>query len=174
MQDQTILASILGNKKLLIVIGMLIVVTLGALGVMQYLKNQPVNLKTTNLRDANSEERAKAAAQMTITINHMPGAIDETTAKYLKNQLAFILRQKYGPDAEKLTATVRQDLGYDDAGGYSMYVDVPDENETYTAYVNISNHNGSFSCAPQSQQMDPDNSHCYNLPSVDDNAFPNG
>lgn len=174
MQGQTILASILGNKKLLIVIGVLIVAIIGAFGVMQYLNNRPINLTTTNLRDASSEERAKAAAQLTITINHMPSAIDETTAKYLKNQLAFILRQKYGPDAEKLTATVRQDLGYDEAGGYSMYVDVPDKNETYVAYVNIANHNGSFSCAPQDQQMDPDNSHCYNIPSVDDNAFPNG
>jgi len=174
MQDNNILASILSNKKLLIVIGVLIVIAIGAIGVAQYFKNQPVNLKTTNLRDASSEDRAKAAAQLTITINRMPSAIDETTAKYLENQLAFILRQKYGPDAEKLTATVRQDLGYDDAGGYSMYVDVPEKDETYAAYVNISNHNGSFSCAPQDQQMDPDNSHCYNIPSVDDNAFPNG
>jgi len=173
MQDN-ILEKLLSNKKLLIVMGILVVVALGALGVMQYFKNQPVNLKTTDLRDASSEERAKAAAQLTITIKHMPNAIDETTAKYLENQLAFILRQKYGPDAEKLTATVRQDIGYDDAGGYSMYVDVPDKNETYAAYVNISNHNGSFSCAPQDQQMDPDTSHCYNIPSVDDNAFPNG
>lgn len=170
----SILTNILGRKKLLIVIGAVFVVALGTLGYMQYRKNQPINLKTTNLRSASSEERAKAAAQLTITINHIPNAIDETTAKYLKNQLAFILRQKYGPDAEKLTATVRQDLGYDEAGGYSMYVDVPGENETYIAYVNITNHNGSFSCAPQAQQMDPDTSHCYNLPSVDDNAFPNG
>ena len=173
MQD-TVLASLLKNKKLLIAIGVLIVIVIGVFGVVQYLKNQPVDLKTTDLRDASSEERAKAAAQLTITIKHMPSAIDETTAKYLENQLAFILRQKYGPDAEKLTASVRQDLGYDDAGGYSMYVDVPDKNETYAAYVNISNHNGSFSCAPQDQQMDPDTSHCYNIPSVDDNAFPNG
>lgn len=172
MQD--ILAGILGNKKLLISIGILVIIALGALGITQYIKNQPINLETTNLRDASSEDRAKAAAQLTITINHMPSAIDETTAKYLKNQLAFILRQKYGPDAENLSASVRQDLGYDDAGGYSMYVDVPGKNETYTAYVNITNHNGSFSCAPQDQQMDPDNSHCYNIPSVDDNAFPNG
>lgn len=173
MQD-TVLASLLKNKKLLIAIGVLIVIVIGVFGAVQYLKNQPVDLKTTDLRDASSEERAKAAAQLTITIKHMPSAIDETTAKYLENQLAFILRQKYGPDAEKLTASVRQDLGYDDAGGYSMYVDVPDKNETYAAYVNISNHNGSFSCAPQDQQMDPDTSHCYNIPSVDDNAFPNG
>ena len=173
MQD-TVLASLLKNKKLLIAIGVLIVIVIGVFGVVQYLKNQPVDLKTTDLRDASSEERAKAAAQLTITIKHMPSAIDETTAKYRENQLAFILRQKYGPDAEKLTASVRQDLGYDDAGGYSMYVDVPDKNETYAAYVNISNHNGSFSCAPQDQQMDPDTSHCYNIPSVDDNAFPNG
>ena len=173
MQD-TLLASLLKNKKLLIAMGVLIVIVIGVFGAVQYLKNQPVDLKTTDLRDASSEERAKAAAQLTITIKHMPSAIDETTAKYLENQLAFILRQKYGPDAEKLTASVRQDLGYDDAGGYSMYVDVPDKNETYAAYVNISNHNGSFSCAPQDQQMDPDTSHCYNIPSVDDNAFPNG
>lgn len=173
MQD-TVLASLLKNKKLLIAIGVLIVIVIGVFGAVQYLKNQPVDLKTADLRDASSEERAKAAAQLTITIKHMPSAIDETTAKYLENQLAFILRQKYGPDAEKLTASVRQDLGYDDAGGYSMYVDVPDKNETYAAYVNISNHNGSFSCAPQDQQMDPDTSHCYNIPSVDDNAFPNG
>jgi len=173
MQDN-ILKSLLRNKKLLIAIGVLVIITLGALGVVQYLKNQPINLKTTNLRDASSEERAKAAAQLSITIKYMPSAIDETTAKYLENQLAFILRQKYGPDAQKLTAAVRQDLGYDDAGGYSMYVDIPEKDETYAAYVNISNHNGSFSCAPQDQQMDPDNSHCYNPPSVDDNAFPNG
>lgn len=173
MQDN-LLANILSHKKLLIAIGVLLIMAIGALGFMQYRNNQPIDLKKTDLRDASSEERAKAATQMTVTINHMPSAIDETTAKYLENQLAFILRQKYGPDAEKLTATVRQDLGYDDAGGYSMYVDVPDENETYVAYINISNHNGSFSCAPQAQQMDPDNSHCYNLPSVDDNAFPNG
>ena len=173
MQD-TVLASLLKNKKLLIAIGVLIVIVIGVFGVVQYLKNQPVDLKTTDLRGASSEERAKAAAQLTITIKHMPSAIDETTAKYLENQLAFILRQKYGPDAEKLTASVRQDLGYDDAGGYSMYVDVPDKNETYAAYVNISNHNGSFSCAPQDQQMDPDTSHCYNITSVDDNALPNG
>jgi len=172
--QENILTNILSHKKLLIIVGVLFVAGLGALGYMQYHKSQPINLKTTNLRNASSEDRAKAAAQLTITINHMPSAIDETTAKYLKNQLAFILRQKYGPDAEKLTATVRQDLGYDDAGGYSMYVDVPGENETYVAYVNITNHNGSFSCAPQAQQMDPNTSHCYNLPSVDDNAFPNG
>ena len=172
--QENILTNILSHKKLLIIVGVLFFAGLGALGYMQYHKSQPINLKTTNLRNASSEDRAKAAAQLTITINHMPSAIDETTAKYLKNQLAFILRQKYGPDAEKLTATVRQDLGYDDAGGYSMYVDVPGENETYVAYVNITNHNGSFSCAPQAQQMDPNTSHCYNLPSVDDNAFPNG
>jgi len=172
--QENILTNILSHKKLLIIVGVLFVAALGALGYMQYHKSQPINLKTTNLRNASSEDRSKAAAQLTITINHMPSAIDETTAKYLKNQLAFILRQKYGPDAEKLTATVRQDLGYDAAGGYSMYVDVPGENETYVAYVNITNHNGSFSCAPQAQQMDPNTSHCYNLPSVDDNAFPNG
>ena len=168
------LANILQHKKLLIVVGTLVVIALAALGVKQYLNNRPVDLKNADLRNASAEERAKAAAQLSIHIDRMPTAIDETTAKYLENQLAFILRQKYGPEAEKLTATVRQSLGYDDAGGYSMYVDVPDKNETYIAYVNVSNHNGSFSCAPQNQQMDPDTSNCYNLPSVDDNAFPNG
>jgi len=173
MQD-TMLANILRHKKLLIGVGVLLVIAIGALGFVQYRNSQPIDLKTTNLRDASSEDRAKAAAQMSITIKHMPSAIDETTAKYLENQLAFILRQKYGPNADKFTATVRQDLGYDDTGGYSMYVDVPDIDQTYTAYVNIANQSGSFICAPQAQQMDPDNSHCYNLPSVDDNAFPNG
>jgi hypothetical protein len=173
MQDD-IITTIKKHKKLVIAIGVLLVICVALLGFVQYRNNQPINLTTTDLRTASSEERAKAAAQMSIPIKHMPSAIDETTAKYLENQLAFILRQKYGPEAEKLTASVRQDLGYDDAGGYSMYVDVPGKDETYVAYVNISNQNGSFSCAPQDQQMDPDNSHCYNIPSVDDNAFPNG
>jgi hypothetical protein len=167
-------ANILQHKKLLIIISTLVAVALALLGFMQYRNNQPVDLKSTDLRNASAEERAKAAAQMSIHIDRMPSAIDDTTAKYLENQLAFILRQKYGPEAEKLTATVRQSVGYDDAGGYSMYVDIPNKNETYLAYVNVSNHNGSFSCAPQDQQMDPDTSHCYNIPSIDDNAFPNG
>lgn len=168
------MTNILRYKKTLIVIGALVVVAIVLLVIVQFRSNQPVNLKTTNLRTASSDVRAKAAAQMMTPIKNMPSAVDGATKKFLENQLAFILRQKYGPDATSLTATVRQTLGYDAAGGYSMYVDVPGENETYVAYLNMTNHNGTVVCAPQAQQMDPTNSHCFDIPAIDDNVFPNG
>lgn len=172
--ENGIMNVIVRNKRLLIVIATLFVVACVALGVMWYQKSQPIALKKTNLSDASSDVRQKAAEQMMTPISNMPAAVDEPTAKYLENQLAFILRQKYGSTAASLTATVRQAVGFDDAGGYSMYVDVPGENETYLAYVNIQNQIGTLVCAEQAQQMDPATSHCFTLPSIDDNSFPNG
>lgn len=161
-------------KRLLIVIAVLLVAVCVALGVMWYRNSQPIQLKSTNLSHASNAVRQKAAEQMMTPIKNMPSAIDQSTTKSLENQLAFILRQKYGSSATSLTATVRQVIGYDDAGGYSMYVDVPGENETYLAYINMQNQLGTFVCAPQAQQMDPTTSHCFSIPAVDDNNFPNG
>lgn len=174
MDTNTFIATISRYKRPLFVVGLLLVVACVVLGILQYRNNQPLNLKETNLSTASSDVRQKAADQMSTPIKNMPGAIDETTGKYLEGQLAFILRQKYGPAAASLTATVRQTVGYDDAGGYSMYVDVPGENETYLAYANLQNHNGTLVCAEQAQQMDPATSHCFTIPAVDDNNFPNG
>ena len=172
--ENSIIQTILRYKKLLIGVAIVLLISCVAIGVILYRNSQPVKLKEINLRTASSDVRQKAADQMMTPIKNMPGAINQPTTKYLENQLAFILRQKYGSAATSLTATVSQTIGYDDAGGYSMYVDIPGENETYVGYVNIQNQIGTFVCAPQDQQMDPATSHCFNIPAVDDNNFPNG
>lgn len=172
MED--IISTIVRYKRVLIVVGVVLLAGCIAAGVVSYRSSQPLKLKDTNLKTASSDVRQKAADQMSIPIKNMPAVIDQPTTKYMENQLAFILRQKYGPAATSLTAVVRQAIGYDAAGGYSMYVDIPGENETYIGYVNLQNSIGTFVCAPQDQQMDPSKSHCFSIPAVDDNNFPNG
>jgi len=136
---------------------------------------KPIDLKNTNLAEASSDVQEQAAKQMTIDIKGMPSMLDSQTIQYMDNQLAYILRQKYGPSATSLTANVRQVLGFvDGANGLQLYVDVPGENETYLAYINIQNQVGTFVCAPQDQQMNPSTSNCITLPSTDESSFPNG
>lgn len=162
------------HKRFVFVVGCSIVFIGLIISLIWYFNHQPIPLKTTNLANVSDSEKNKAVEQMRTPIKNMPNAIDTTTADYLENQLAYILRQKYGTEADSLSGVVRLVLGSDTAGGYSMYVDIPAKNETYLAYVNLANHIGSFACAPQSQQMNPTTSRCYNIPSVDTNNFPNG
>lgn len=172
--DNDILSLFARNKRAVIVVLVLLVAVIISFGIAEYVKNKPVNLEKTNLIDASSSVRQKAADQLSVPIKQMPEIIDEEATKSLENQLAYVLRQKYGPAADSMSATVRQAIGYDDAGGFNMLVDVPDKNETYLAHVNLRNGLGSFVCADQAQQMDPDTSNCFTLTTIDDNSFPNG
>jgi len=188
-----LLSIIAQHRRLFIVIGLLCIVGIITVIVISSIKSQsndakkadhttttttstkPIDLKNTNLAEASSDVQEQAAKQMTIDIKGMPSILDSQTIQYMDNQLAYILRQKYGPSATSLTANVRQVLGFvDGANGLQLYVDVPGKNETYLAYINIQNQVGTFVCAPQDQQMNPSTSNCFTLPSTDESSFPNG
>jgi uncharacterized glyoxalase superfamily protein PhnB len=138
-------------------------------------QNQPVSL-SDDLSHATADARRQAASQMTVTIKNMPSAVDADIAGSIQNQLAVLLRYKYGRTAARITAVVRQSMGYDSSGRYSMYIDVPDENETYVVYADMQTQTTSIQCAPQHQQIDPDWSHCTDPPTVDiaNRLFPEG
>lgn len=165
---------IIRHKRLIAVIGGIVVAGLIALGVMKYIQSLPVNLDDTDLSDTSQNTKDKAAAQMSIEIKKLPASVDDETKTYLENQLAFILRQKYGAESNSYTATVRQVIGYNEANALRLYVDVPEANETYLGYINVNNHNGTFICASQDQQMDPSSSKCVDMSAGDENNFPNG
>lgn len=186
-----LLGFIMQHRRLFIVIGVLCIIGIITIIVISSIKShstdtkktdhttvtttKPIDLKNTNLAEASSDVQEQAAKQMTIDIKGMPSMLDNQTIQYMDNQLAYILRQKYGPSATSLTANVRQVLGFvDGANGLQLYVDVPGENETYLAYINIQNQVGTFVCAPQDQQMNPSTSNCVTLPSTDESSFPNG
>ena len=164
---------IVTHKKMLTAIVVVLVAAIGVLGIVKLNNNIPVNLKKTDLSKASQSTINKAADQLSIDITGLPDDVDEQTKDYLDNQLAYLLRQKYGAKSTDYTATVRTVAGYDGYGGVSVYVDVPEANETYLGSINIKNHLGSFSCAPQDQQMSPD-SRCEELVVPDTNNFPNG
>ena len=164
---------IVNHKKAIKITGVIIVSVLITLTIIKIAISLPVNLHKTDLSKASQSTIDKAADQMTITIADMPSDIDEETEVFLSNQLANILRQKYGSKSIDYTAKVRAVAGYTTTGGVEIYVDVPEANETYVSTVNLENHIGSFSCAPPDQQMSPD-SQCEDLLSPDINIFPNG
>lgn len=162
------------HKRSIAIISVIITLSIIGLIIYKIVDAMPVNLEKADLSDASLDKKEKAAAQMTITIDKLPASVDDETKAYLENQLAFILRQKHGAEATRYTATVRQVIGYNDAMALSLYVDVPEANETYFGYINVTNKNGSFVCAPQDQQIDPSTSECTDVYAGDETNFPNG
>lgn len=146
---------------------------IAAIGYQTYLR-APVNLKDTNLKDASSLTKNKAATQVRTSVTNMPGFLSDSVKQSVENQLGYTLRQKYGNDAENLSGVVRIENGYDEANNYSFIIDVSQKNESYLVTVNVTNGTATISCAIQSQQMNPDSSKCTTPPSVDSSNFPNG
>jgi len=172
--NQNLIDILARYKRLIVIVSVIITLTIIGFIIYKIIYNLPVNTNTTDLSKASQHTIDKAASELTIDIKKMPASVDDQTKAYLDNQLAFILRQKYGAKASDYTATVRQVVGYNEVDALSLYVDVPQANETYSAYINLDNHNGTFVCAPQEQQMDPDTSVCVDSSAGDENAFPNG
>ena len=161
------------HRRVVLVVGSLLFVLIMIGLVAWWRAATPVNL-ATNLSNASDATKQKAAEQMTVPISNLPAIVDATEKQYIENQLAYILRQKYGNETTSLTAVVRQAVGYDAAGNYLMYVDVPAKNESYSVLLNLQNNNASISCAPQDQQMNPSTSKCVDIAGVDNYSFPNG
>ena len=160
------------HRKGIMVTGVIILSVIITLSIVKLIQIWPVNLAKTDLSKASQSTIDKAANQVTIDIKNLPDQVDDETKAMLDNLLAYILRQKYGAKSVNFTASVRAVAGYN-ATGLGVYVDVPEANETYVGTINLKNHVGSFSCAPDGQQMSP-NSNCEDMLVPDVNIFPNG
>lgn len=162
------------HKKIVAIVGIIIALAIVVAAIVKIIDSRPVNLDKADLSKTSQRVKDKAAAQMTIEITKLPASVDGETKAYLENQLAFILRQKYGQESNSYTATVRQVIGYNEAKALRLYVDVPEANETYLGYINVKNQNGTFICATQDQQINPETSKCVDMSAGDENNFPNG
>ena len=137
-----------------------------------YLVAKPVDL-SSDLSKVDDATAKKAAEQLTISIKNLPPTIDSTTQSSIKQNLAYLLRQKYGQSSTQLTASARQ-VGEWGENSYRLYIDIPQKHETYLVDINTDNDMFSITCAPTEKQMNASTHTCTNLPAVDNYNFPNG
>ena len=80
---------------------------------------KPVDL-SSDLSKVDDATAKKAAEQLTISIKNLPPTIDSTTQSSIKQNLAYLLRQKYGQSSTQLTASARQ-VGEWGENSYRLY-----------------------------------------------------
>ena len=161
------------TKTSKIVLGSIVLI-IATIAIITWYNIRPIDLAHTDLHNANTDTKERAANQMSTPISNLPSYVDNQTKKFLENQLAYILRQKYGSKSTTYTASVRTSNAWLEDKDTPIYVDVPAANETYILLISLENHSGSFSCAPQDNQLNPETSNCEAAVGIDDVNFPNG